>query len=90
MVLIGSQVCLKLLYCRQLTVLFTCKRRSYSQKKLLPEEVTPRSRDDHMDQAIGDEHTRTGNGSGQGGSPSYRVGAPPSNAIMRLVQQQKY
>ena len=41
-----------------------------------------------MDQTIGDENTRTGNGLGRGGSPSYRVGAPPSNAIMRLLQQQ--
>ena len=39
-----------------------------------------------MDQEIGDENTRTHNGSGRDGNPSYRVGAPPSNAIMRLVQ----
>ena len=41
-----------------------------------------------MDQATGDENTCIGNSSGRGGSSSYHVGTPPSNAIMRLAQRQ--
>jgi hypothetical protein len=51
-------------------------------------DVTPRPRDDHREQGVGDEGANAGNVSGQGGSPSYRPGFVQSNAMIRMLQQQ--